>query len=198
MVKLMMKKFFEKLKSDKADSLVSAVIILPMMFFMLITTVDFGIYMSNRASVQALARDGARTVAIMGGDGSSTKGTPLEAAYGQSRANACAKAKDGIAKTAYKASSSAIECNVMTTFNDSTGFVNVEVSNVTCGPEQSSFIGQRAYCEVEWSYGGIPGSAMSFTRGKDGEQILGGKNTTAGSSETEVKFNGPGDMVPRG
>lgn len=193
-----MKNFFVKIKSDKADSLVSAVIILPMMFFMLITTVDFGVYMSNRATIQAIARDGARTVAIMGGDGTATSGTPLEAAYGQSRSSVCTSAQNGIASSAYKSSeSSAIDCSVMSAINQSTGLVNVEVSAVNCGPNASTFIGQRAYCEVKWSYGGIPGSAMSFTRGDNGEQILGGKNTTTGSAETEVKFDGAGALVPR-
>lgn len=194
----MIEKIFARTKSDKADSLVSAVIILPLMFFMLITTVDFGIYMSNRATVQAIARDGARTVAIMGGDGTVDRGTPLEASYGQSRASSCTKAQEGIASSAYiDAKSTAIECNVMSALNNSTGLVNVEVSNISCGPDSSTFIGQRAFCEITWSYGGIPGSAMSFTRASNGEQILGGKNTTAGSAETEVKFNSTGDLVPR-
>lgn len=192
----MMEKFFAKIKSDKADSLVSSVIILPMLFFMLITTVDFGVYMSNRATIQAVARDGARTVAIMGGDGTAARGTPLELAYGQSRSTACASAQEGIASSAYNSNSSAIDCNVMTAINQSSGFVNVEVSKVNCGPNESTFIGQRTYCEIEWKYGGIPGSAMSFTKGRDGEQILGGKSVTTGSSETEVKFDG--NLVSRG
>lgn len=193
----MMKKFFAKIKSDKADSLVSAVIILPMMFFMLITTVDFGVYMSNRATIQAVARDGARTVAIMGGDGTASTGTPLEAAYGQSRSTSCDSARKGIASNAVKNSSSAIDCSVMGALNNSTGLVNVEISSVNCGPNISSYIGQRAFCEIKWSYGGIPGSAMSFTRADNGEQILAGQNTTAGSAETEVKFAGTGDLVVR-
>jgi len=183
----MIKKLQDRIGSDRADSLVSAVFILPMLFFMLVTTIDFGIYMSNRGQIQAVARDGARTVAIMGGDGTSTRSTNLEFAYGQSKEEACS----GINTEFYKGNISSLsttECNVVSALTSQSGLVNVTIANVNCGPSVAGSIGERTYCEVNWDNGGIPGSAMSFAKGSGDGKGLGGQHTTTGSAESEVQL----------
>lgn len=192
----MIDKVKKRIGSDRADSMVSAVFVLPMLFFMLVTTVDFGIYLSNRGQIQAIARDGARTVAIMGGDGSATLSTSLEYAYGQDRATAC----NGAVTDQYTgniSSKTSIECNVIKSLNSNANLVNVEITNVACGPLRAEAIGEKTYCAVYWVNNGIPGSAMSFTRGQDhAGDGLGGTQITRGSGESEVKL-GASDMTSR-
>ena len=68
-----MKRFFKSFKSDRGDSLVSFIIVVPVLLMILITSVDYGIFMLNRGQIQAVARDAARTVAIYGGNGDASK-----------------------------------------------------------------------------------------------------------------------------
>ena len=178
----MFKKLYKRLKSDRGDSLVSAVFVIPIMFMLIVTAVDFSLYLTNRSQIQSVARDGARTVAIMGGDGTATMGTPIEAKYGQSRATACTGLSGGIASNAFTNNSTPIECNIIRGLNESNGIVNATVKSVNCTPNVTTFIGQRVTCEVQWEYGGIAGSFFSIVR-KDNMSV------TAGSAESEVKLD---------
>ena len=175
----MLKKFFKHFNSDRGDSLVSAIIVFPLVIMFIITGVDYSIYMANRGQIQGIARDAARTVAIMGGDGNATKTTPIEKAYGQTRSNACSGLTT--ADKAYSSNSSAIECNVIQTLKQSSGLVNVTITGVTCSPEVATFIGERVSCSVTWKYNGIPGSGLGFINSNN-------DNVTSGTSESEVKF----------
>lgn len=185
----MLKRLLLRLRSDHGDSMVSAIIVLPLLVAMLLTIIDSSIYLANRGQVQAIARDGARTVAIMGGNGNASMGTALEAKYGQSRAAACSGLTGGRASAALRDTSTPIECNIIRALNSATGLVNTNIDAVTCTPQVTTFIGQRVACEVKWTYNGIPGSAISFLQ-------LGKQNTTAGSAESEVML-ATGDLVAR-
>lgn len=187
----MLKKLIKRVKSEKGEALVSTIIIFPLMVIMLVTAIDFSIYMANRGQIQGVARDGARTVAIMGGNGTATQGTPIESKYGNSKTNSCA----GIESKALKSSTTAIECNIIKGLESHNGLVNVEFQNVKCSPQKANFIGQRVTCEISWKYGGIPGSSLTLMRNAasfNEEPALRGVNTTAGSSESEVNLNGIG------
>lgn len=187
----MLKKFKKRFRNERGDALVSTIIIFPLMIIMLVTAIDFSIYMANRGQVQGVARDGARTVAIMGGNGNATKGTPIEAKYGSSKEESC---KD-VNSDALKPSTTAIECNIIKGLETHKGLVNVEITGVKCSPNKANFIGQRVQCEVSWKYGGIPGSGLTLMRNGasfNEDPALKGINTTAGSSESEVNLNGIG------
>ena len=67
-----MRKFLKGLKSDRGESLVSVLIVMPLLVVMLVTMVDFSVYILNQGQVRAAARDAARTVAIYGGNGTSS------------------------------------------------------------------------------------------------------------------------------
>lgn len=184
----MLRKLFKDNKDDRGNALVSSLFIFPLLIVMLITTVDFSMYLNNRAQIQGVARDGARTVAIMGGNGNATQGTPIEKQYGQSRASAC-NAVSG--SKAFNSSSTAIECNMIASLDNHKGLVNVDVTGVKCSPTQANFIGQRVACEVRWVYGGMPASMLSMLQGSSGNsEGLRGVSVTAGSSESEVNLNG--------
>lgn len=186
----MFQNLLKRLKSDSGDSLVSAVIVFPLVIMLIITGIDYSIFMSNRAQIQGSVRDAARTVAIMGGNGNQTKSTPIEYAYGTTRSQACAgiAAKDAI---------TTIECSLFTTLKSQNGLVNVtftdtknnQPKSITCGGEVSTFVGQRVTCKVAWVYNGIPGSIISLMKSNN-------QNYAEGSAESEVKFS-TSDLVTR-
>lgn len=198
----MFKNILKKLRSDRGDgSLVAMIIVLPLLLGVLFTIVDLSAYFANRAYVQTVAHNGARTVSIMGGDGTESKGTPIEKKYGLSRAATCGEVDGtGIAAKALKSTSSAIECNMMISLQEASGLINVTIQNVVCTPNSTTSIGQRTSCAITWGYGGTPGSWMAFVPAHDGldgsSKHFAEENTTAGSSESEVNLNG--NLVPRG
>lgn len=182
----MVKDFFKQFRSDRGDSLVSAVIVLPLIIFLIFTAIDFSLYMGNRGMIQGIARDGARTVAIMGGDGTNNKGTTIEKAYGASRASAC---NDLDAASGYKSTNSAIECDLIKNLKNSKGLVNIQVNSVTCSPQYTTYIGQRVSCEIDWEYKGIGVSGLTFIDSTDSVK-------TTGTSESEVALTSS-DLVAR-
>lgn len=181
----MFKNIQKRLRSDRGDStIVSLVFVIPLLLGLLFTIFDISCYFANRAYVQTVAHNGARTVSIMGGNGTASKSTPLEAKYGMTKAETCGVVSStGIASEAKKSTSTAIECNMMIALQDASGLVNVTVQGVKCTPDSTTSIGQRTSCEVTWAFGGTPGSGMSFMG-------LGQDNITAGSSEAEVNLGG--------
>lgn len=181
----MLKKIFKRLRGDRGDStIISAVIVVPLLAIMIITMLDACIYFPNRAIIQSTAQNGARTVAIMGGDGTAAQSTPLEKAYGLKMSNTCDKIKAGSRVIdAKKSTSTAIECNIMLNIQDTSSLSTVTVQSVVCTPNSTTSIGQRVSCEVKWKYGGLPGSAMSLINFSK-QQVI------KGSAEAEVNMTG--------
>jgi Flp pilus assembly protein TadG len=179
-------------KSDRADSnLVTLVIVMPLIIAILITIIDTSIFFSNRSLIQASARDAARTVAIMGGNGTADRGTPLEIKYGLNRTALCNSVTAN--STAYKAKtkdSTAIECNLMVALGTASSLIATEFTSVKCDPRTAQQVGATVTCTVEWEYGGIPASALSYI-GIKGTQV------SAAASSSEVKFSGDGALVSR-
>lgn len=193
----MLRTLIKKARSDRGDSnLVSLIILIPLIIGILITIVDTSIYFSNRAQVLNEARDAARTVAIYGGDGTSVFSTPLEKAYGQPRSAVCNSelSSSPVTQDAYKPNdSSAVECAAMQSINQSGGLVQTRLAAVNCGPSKSTYIGERAYCEIQWKYDGVPGSALTFLRSAsdfDSEPGLSGVQVVVGNAQSEVNLSG--------
>lgn len=181
----MFKNVLKRLRSDRGDSnVVSLVIVLPLLVGLLFTIFDISCYFANRAYVQTVAHNGARTISIMGGNGTATTQTAIEKKYGLDRTTICNEvASGGISAAAKKSTSTAIECNMMVALQEASGLINVSIQSVKCTPSVTNSIGQRTSCEIQWQYGGTPGSGMSILQ-------LGKQNVTAGSSESEVNLGG--------
>lgn len=186
----MFKHIQKKLRGDRGDSsVVSTIIVIPLLLGLLFTIIDISIYFANRSYIQTVASSGARTVAIMGGNGSALQATAIEKKYGEDRKYNCDQVKsDYRAATAKTTASTAIECGLMVDLQYASGLVNSTITSVKCTPSSTSAIGQRTSCAIQWNYAGTPGSALSFLR-------LAQTNTTAGSSASEVNLNGA--LVPR-
>lgn len=198
----------KKLREDKGDStLVSTIIVIPLIVAILITIIDVSIFFSNRSYIVNATRDAARTVAIFGGDGNANAATPLEYAYGHGGLDPCAGGINNYAMvdTSYDpfTSSSNIECQLMMNLVGSAGLVNIKIKDVQCGPNRSTFIGQQAFCEIAWSYDGVPGSGLTLLRsaGNSGfasspdnalgtDQGLDGVQRTRVTATSEVNMSG--------
>lgn len=191
---------FSKLKRrmrDRGDStLVSTIIVIPLIVAILITIVDTSIFFMNRTIILSSTRDAVRTVSIFGGNGTNTQETKLEKAYG-SATNPCS----GLVNNANiqvggdpMLKNTSIECQLMANLGNSAGLTNVVITKVTCGPSKSNFIGQQAFCEVQWKYAGVPGSGLTLLRAAGNSRVnagggLDGVMTTRVTTTTEVNLN---------
>lgn len=197
----MLKRFLKhKVKSDSgASSLISFILLVPLFLGMVITAVDLSFYFSNRAQVEAVARDAARTVAIFGGDGDINYSTSIEKSYGANRALACSSSRADItdAPNKYiftngiKSNLTAVECNVLAALANNTGLVSIsdEPVQVECGPRQAQTVGTRTYCTIVYKYSGMPGAPLSFVQMRQDDGSSAGMlstNTVTKSSESEV------------
>jgi Flp pilus assembly protein TadG len=203
---------FAKWRKDRGDStLVSTIIVIPLIVAILITIVDTSMFFSNRAYIVNATRDAARTIAIFGGDGTPTTETPLEHAYG-SVSDPCAGLKSNpmiaVKADPYTANTD-VECQLMANLASSAGLVNTKITGVECGPNVSTFIGQQAYCDVTWSYAGVPASGLTLLRAGGNTKFassednalesgkgLDGEQKTRVTTTTEVKLE-TGDLVKR-
>lgn len=169
----MFTKIRARLSSDRGDStLVSTILVIPLILGILITMIDVSVYFANRGQILNTVRDGARLVAIYGGDGTATAATPLEKAYGQTRTAACTGISAmPMVSAAFNSNTTAIECGVLRNIANTGGLVSVRVTSITCGAADSAgnFVGSRATaigaqvgCQLNWRYDSIPGSGLSF------------------------------------
>jgi len=170
----MFSKLRTKLRSDRGDStLVSTVLVIPLILGILITMIDVSVYFSNRGQMLNLVRDSSRQVAIFGGDGTATYVTPLEYAYGVNRTTACSglDTRPMVANAYKSTTSTAIECSLLKNISNSSGFVSVTVEDIQCGAATSAgnftltkalLIGSQVGCELTWRYDSIPGSGLGF------------------------------------
>lgn len=212
----MLKRFLKKkAKSDRgASSLISFILLVPLFLGLVITAVDLSFYFSNRAQVEAVARDAARTVAIFGGSGNSTKATSIEANYGVERADvrrACSSDRADITDApnkyiyleADKSTYSSVECNTLAALANNTGLVSISVDFkgtslegkkvVECGPEEATSVGSRTYCTIRYIYSGMPGAPLSFVQMRQDDGSSAGmfsRNIVTKSSESEVASPG--------
>lgn len=180
---------------DKAESIVSAVIVIPLVIAILFTMIDFGIFLMNRVVIQNSARDAARTVALVGGSGTASIATPIEKAYGNTFS--CKAVEDDISKAgphswlnkAYnRGTSTPTECTLMHNLEHS-ALTNVIIKSVKCGPPYTASVGAPVECTINWQFNGLPGSGLALVK-------LGNEIRTIGTAESEVKFS-VSDMVAR-
>lgn len=203
----MLKNLRRKLNSDKGDStLVSTILVIPLILGILITMIDVAVYFADRGQILNITRDGARQVAIFGGDGTATAATPLEVAYGQSRSSVCAgvESMPMVSEAFNSGTTTAIECSVLRNIANTAGLISVRVTSVQCGAATSAGdftvnktnnIGQQVGCEVHWAYDSIPGSGLSFLQrarslgyAQDGLKDM--DHVTKVNTTSEVNLNG--------
>lgn len=145
-----MKKLFQKFKSDRADSLVTTIIVVPLLISTIITGVDYGFLMNNQSAVSNAARDGARTIAILGGNDPNN----ISAKYGNDSINASECFLNGVPL-------SVTECQIYQTLETSS-LVQLNLNTIECSPGTTSYVGQDVECDVSWNYEGLPLSTLNL------------------------------------
>lgn len=158
---------FKRLKSDNgASNTIEMLGIIIVLFSVLITVVDAGMYFNNRYLITNAAQNGARVAAVYGG----TADTPIAKSYGLTSLTPNCMAF-GL--------SNAVECSVYEELSSSKGIVNSEIERIQCGPNLTTLIGDRTFCEIGYTYRGIPGSGIALAQ-------FFGRNTVRMTAESEV------------
>lgn len=171
-----LKRLLKRGKEDKAESNTIAFLFVTVMLLMTtITIVDTGIYFLNRNMVSNAAMNGARLASIYGGTGG-PEGTSISQQY-------------GVKTEGCKNTSNPVACAVEKEL-DNTSLIGVQLGSssiaatnaIKCGPKDTKKVGDRTYCEVTWTYKGVPGSALTFIKRSDPS------NLTKMSAESEIGY----------
>lgn len=185
-----MNKLKEKLykaRSDKGDSnTISALFVTVLILLVTITILDVSIMFLNRNMVANATGNGARLVSVMGG--TSDKNVPQDLL--KAKPDSC-KNRDSIATCQLEEELQKANLIGVTLGSSGRktkdGRVVKPNEAIKCGPEVAKKIGERAYCEVTWTYSGLPGSAMSFIKY---DSVI----TTSMSAESETVYEAGGQQ----
>lgn len=161
----MISKLKENWKSDKADSLVTALFVLPTIAVLAMSGVDLHVNGANNTIVSGIARDGAKTVSNFGVNPSSLSALP--SAYGAADSTisqSCKDLKSSVFADMKIQTDSYVECAVANQLAkaDGNGLIKVKVESVECGPDSTAAIGQTTYCNIEWKTTPFPLSFRSI------------------------------------
>jgi len=180
----------KNVNSDKGDAnVITSMLIIPFVFFLIVSAIDIGMFFNNKMLIANAARDGARTTGIIGGTGDKENMTALEKSYAGSmtkdEVTNCRTLKESSEEDPDENSfiftaSNSMECLVAKEIGASNSF-RLDINNVTCGPKTTSHIGERAYCEVDYTYNGLPASFFSILAGE--------QQTVTESSAAEVIYD---------
>lgn len=200
---MFLRKFKKKEKDSGAAELISALLIIPILFILIVSVIDGAVYFNNKTQVQTWANNGARTTSIYGGAGSTTKETVIEAAYG----TAC-NWDPSVYNHEYMQANptNAVECNVLKEIGSSKNLTSVIIKDISCGvyngngtfnQESAPKIGDNVGCIIGWDYQSIPGSAFSLFQQVNKNTYIGGNIATLGLATSEVSLPNTDDMVTR-
>lgn len=183
-----MKKILERMRkasaSDQADAgIITSLFLLPVVFFLLISVIDVGLYFMNEATITKAARDGATTATTLGGVGDRDYYAPAESNYPQRVSKSELQSKTSSYGFPVRNS---IEYFVAQDLVESASTYEVELAGVECYTRNSSIsiskLGQNAVCEVKWRYNGLPLSGWGMVQSRDNSGEIIPKITTGFSS----------------
>lgn len=187
------------MRSERAENTITMMIAFPLIWAVLMTILDFGIFMQDRTLLVSDLRDGARTVAIYGG---SNRSAPLATAYG----TGCTDSATGSGS-----SDDLVGCLVRNQIQGNRGYSQIVISNVKCGisdpdhptepdPSYSKVkIGQAVSCAAHYRYEGFPGSALGLMGGNfmGAGSVNDGRNGSLQNVNYQIQKSGwnEGDVV---
>ncbi len=176
-MKRLASRFKSALTSEKAENTITMMIAFPLLWAIIMTVLDFGIFMQNRTMLVSDLREGARTVAIFGG---SNKSNALIAAYGTQ----CSGGSYGSYSYSgnhssggtWNANEDFVGCLVKNQIANNRGYSQMVISDVQCGiqdkadptqvhPKGNVKIGDAVSCKAHYKYQGFPGSALGLMGG---------------------------------
>lgn len=143
-----------EISSDDADStIISTVLIFPILLMMLITMIEMPIFFSNRNLLQNDLRQGARTAAILGGNGKGEGGVANKLAQTYADVNACntrvslSNASGGSTEDVFikqvktadghqvVAGDDMVACETAVGIVQNKGYIAFNIYDVKCGPD---------------------------------------------------------------
>lgn len=167
----MIKRIKNNIKSDVgASATIEFIFLILIVWSVLITIIDFGLYFNNRNIITNTAQNGARLAAVYGG----ASDTPVSRQYGITSPYGKNCTNVGARNT--------VGCSVMKEIEGTKGLVQTEIKRINCGPDKTTKIGERTYCEVTFKYKGIAGGNISFA------SALFGDTTIRMTAESEVVY----------
>lgn len=126
-------------KENGASDAISMLILLPILLMLIFSMIDISLYVMARSNVQGIARDGARQVAMWGGESSTLRGkaakpsanmkNALQHNDGSCKPSACQKGKP---------------------------------PTVKCTPARTSNAGQEVSCTITYYYQSVVGNFSFF------------------------------------
>ncbi len=166
-----MNKIYNKLnnrvKNDNGEAnTIEMIFIMLLLIMVMITVIDAGMYFNTRYVMTNAAQNGARTAAVFGG----VEPNAISKKYGIT--SIPANCDQSIA-------SSVVACTVVDELKTQKQSVSGQVLRVDCGPGKTNKVGDRTYCEIDYNYRSIPGSAIGLAN-------FSGKNTVKMTAESEV------------
>lgn len=183
-----LKKLCRKVCGEKASETIALIIILPLLWGLIMTIIDFGIFMQDRTMLVSDMREGARTVAIFGG--SNKVSNDLIRAYGTTCGMTPSTTGGGYRGDATNNSAygnDLVACLLKNQIMMNKGYSQIVISNIKCGvsnpgnPTNPTLdskvkIGQAVSCSAHYRYMGLPGSALGLF---GGNFMLGGADSSA-------------------
>lgn len=157
-------RFRSGVRSEKGENTITMIIMFPLLWAIIMTVIDFGVFFNNRSALMQDLRDGARTVSILGGTSND-----LSTAYGVSAtgSGATCKATGGtvtdIIDSAY--TTDQVTRAVAKKICDNTTYTQMSIYGLKCGPTATSKVGEATWCQANYIYAGMPGSAFTWFGG---------------------------------
>lgn len=199
-------KLLGKLRSDKAENTITMMIAFPLLWAVIMTILDFGVFMQDRTMLVSDLREGARTVAIFGGTDKSKNA--LINAYGTT----CGL-ESGAVLGKGNATTDMVGCLVANQIKNNKGYAQITISSIQCGianptdlnykdgeitgfnedSKASVKIGQAVSCAAHYKYQGFPGSALGLLGGNFMMGSMGGGSGADGSiqaANTQIRNSG--------
>ena len=148
----MKKRILKRLKNSKGASATIEMIFIILLLFLVATTVmDIGIYFNNRYTITNAAQNGARLAAVFGG----TESNAVSQTYGINTVSQdCLDI--GV--------NNPVACSVVQEIKNGTKPVAITVTSVECGPNKTTKIGDRTWCNVKFIYHGLPAGTFAAIR----------------------------------
>lgn len=156
---------FKRMKKDKgASNTISFIVIIAFIMTMLVSFIDVGLYFNAKNQMQAAADNGARSVAMFGGND-----------------NAIRDARGGTISP-----EELVSVSIPEAYKNPTANRTVILNDIDCYPDSGRIrAGDPVYCDVTYTYNGIAGGFGLFNLGRSGN----GDNdsmTVRGTSVSEV------------
>lgn len=190
-----------KIRSEKGENTITMLIAFPFIWAIIMTILDFGIYMQDRTMLISDLREGARTVAIFGGsstDPNSATGNALIKAYGINCSD-----------QTHSGQHDYVACLIQNRIAANNAYASIVISDIQCGPYKvntSSTAGQKASitfmnnadvkigqavgCMATYDYAGFPGSALGLLGGNFMMSGMGGNDTSLAQTNKNIQDSG--------